>query len=107
MLRVKVPMPLMMWDGPAAQYFGMIPTDPELLDDGEDDVLIISKMCDNAVMMMDKKPLLPLLSWDRCLGMAIWCWCMKHTESDKDFIENIKPFVLEPLKGTGVHYGPS
>ncbi|KAJ0382621.1 hypothetical protein COL922a_012164 [Colletotrichum nupharicola] len=106
-IRVKVPMPLMMWDGPAAQWFGRIPTDPELLDDGEDDVLIISKMCDKAVMMMDNKPLLPLLSWDRCLAMAIWCWCMKHTESDREFIENIKPFVLEPLKGTGVHYGPS
>ncbi|KAF9871856.1 C2H2 type zinc finger domain protein [Colletotrichum karsti] len=72
MLRVKVPMPLMMWDGPAAQWFGMIPTDPELLDDGDDDVLVISKMCDKAIMMMDNKPLLPLLSWDRCLGMAIW-----------------------------------
>ncbi|KAJ0345926.1 hypothetical protein KNSL1_007947 [Colletotrichum chrysophilum] len=108
MLRVKVPMPLMMWDGPAAQWFGMIPTDPELMDDqGDEELLIISRMCDKAVMMMDNKPLIPLLSWDRCLGMSIWCWCMKHTESDREFIENIKPFVLEPLKGTGVHYGPS
>ncbi|KAI8270036.1 Anthrone oxygenase encC [Colletotrichum sp. SAR11_239] len=94
MLRVKVPMPLMMWDGPAAQWFGMIPTDPELMDDqGDEELLIISRMCDKAVMMMDNKPLIPLLSWDRCLGMAIWCWCMKHTESDREFIENIKPFT--------------
>ncbi|KAL0932843.1 C2H2 type zinc finger domain protein [Colletotrichum truncatum] len=104
MLKINVPMPLMMWDGPAAQWSGMIPTDPELLDDDEDDILIISKMCDRAILMMDNKPLLPLLSWDRCLGMAIWCWCMKHSQSDREFIESIKPFVLEPLNGAGVHY---
>ncbi|KAF6826510.1 C2H2 type zinc finger domain protein [Colletotrichum plurivorum] len=109
MLKVKVPLPLIMWDGPAVQWFGMMPTDPALHgdDDADDDVLVISRMCDKAASMMDNKPLLPLLSWDRSLGMAIWCWCMKHAQSDREFIENIKPFVLDPLKGTGFDYGSS
>lgn len=103
LLRVRLPLPLGMWDGPTAQWFGMVPTDPALLDmDGDDDRMLVSRMCEEATLTMDNTPLLPLLSWDRCLGMAIWCWCLRGNESDKEFVENIKPFVLDPLKGIDV-----
>ncbi|WYZ46636.1 hypothetical protein EsH8_IX_000861 [Colletotrichum jinshuiense] len=105
MLRIKVPLPLMMWDSPATQWYGMIPTDPELLDMDDDESLVIGKMCEKATTTMDNKALVPLLSWDRCLGMAIWCWCLRGTESDKEFLENIKPFVLDPLKGASSNPG--
>ncbi|KAJ0320246.1 hypothetical protein COL5a_009879 [Colletotrichum fioriniae] len=70
MLRIKIPLPLMMWDGPAAHWYGMVPTDPALLDAnaGDEEVLMISKMCEKASLTMDNKALVPLLSWDRCLG---------------------------------------
>ncbi|UQC84310.1 uncharacterized protein CLUP02_09806 [Colletotrichum lupini] len=82
----------------------MVPTDPALLDanTGDEEVLMISKMCEKASLTMDNKALVPLLSWDRCLGMAIWCWCLRGSETDKEFIENVKPFVLDPLKDTNV-----
>lgn len=105
MLRIKVPLPLMMWDSPATQWYGMIPTDPELLDMDDDETLVIGKMCEKATTTMDNKALVPLLSWDRCLGMAIWCWCLRGSESDKEFLENIKPFVLDPLKGASSNPG--
>ncbi|KAI3542606.1 early growth response protein 1 is a zinc-finger protein, partial [Colletotrichum filicis] len=107
MLRIKIPLPLMMWDGPAAHWYGMVPTDPALLDanTGDEEVLMISKMCEKASLTMDNKALVPLLSWDRCLGMAIWCWCLRGSETDKEFIENVKPFVLDPLKDTNVFPG--
>ncbi|WQF89890.1 hypothetical protein CDEST_14904 [Colletotrichum destructivum] len=103
LLHVRLPLPLGMWDGPTAQWCGMVPTDPALLDmDGDDDRMLVSRMCEEATLTMDNTPLLPLLSWDRCLGMAIWCWCLRGNESDKEFIENIKPFVLDPLKGVDI-----
>ncbi|OHW99496.1 early growth response protein 1 Is a zinc-finger protein [Colletotrichum incanum] len=107
LLRVKLPIPLMMWDGPSAQWCGVVPTDPALLDMSDDDGLVISLMCEEATLTMDNTPLVPLLSWDRCLGMAIWCWCLRGNESDKEFIENIKPFVLDPFKELGFIPGPS
>ncbi|OLN96783.1 hypothetical protein CCHL11_02404, partial [Colletotrichum chlorophyti] len=102
MLRVKVPIPRVMWDSPAAQWHGAFPTDPELLDTADDKVFTISTLCERAILLMDNKPLMPLLSLDRCLGMAIWFWCLRGNESDNEFIENVKPFVLEPLKGMDV-----
>ncbi|TDZ32432.1 Zinc finger protein klf1 [Colletotrichum spinosum] len=104
MLKVKVPLPQLMWDGPAENWCDLFPTDPALLDPDASDAPTISNMCSEATLLMDSKPLLPLFSWDRCLGMALWCWCMKHSSSDREFIENIKPFVLQPLEGAGFGY---
>ncbi|OHE97103.1 early growth response protein 1 is a zinc-finger protein [Colletotrichum orchidophilum] len=101
MLGIKIPLPLMMWDGPAAHWYGMVPMDHD------DDVLMISKMCEQASLTMDNKALVPLLSWDRCLGMAIWCWCLRGSETDKEFVESVKPFVLDSLKNTNAFPGPS
>ncbi|KAK2026419.1 early growth response protein 1 is a zinc-finger protein [Colletotrichum zoysiae] len=102
LLRVKLPLPLMVWDGPIAQWCGgLVPADPALLEMSNGNGLLVSQMCEEAMLTMDNRPLVPLLSWDRCLGMAIWCWCLRGNESDEEFIENIKPFVLDPLKGHG------
>ncbi|KAK1983679.1 hypothetical protein LZ30DRAFT_713764 [Colletotrichum cereale] len=108
LLRIQLPLPLVVWDGPLAQWSGgSVPTDPALLDMSADKGLLVSEMYEKATITMDNKPLVPLLSWDRCLGMAIWCWCLRGNESDEEFIENIKPFVLDPLKGTAFFSGYS
>ncbi|KAK1998006.1 early growth response protein 1 is a zinc-finger protein [Colletotrichum falcatum] len=106
LLRIELPLPLMVWDGPLAQWCGgLVPTDMALLDMSDDNGMLISQMCEEATLTMDNRPLIPLLSWDRCLGMVIWCWCLRGNESDEEFIENIKPFVLDPLKGTAFFPG--
>ncbi|KAM5365151.1 hypothetical protein ACJZ2D_011138 [Fusarium nematophilum] len=80
-LRINVPLPLFMWNGPAANPVGRSGNDGEDEQDDGNDVLLVSNLCEKTRTTGNRMIIFPLQSFDQVLGKAILSWCLENRYS--------------------------